>query len=59
MSKRWSEDDAWAWSRRTPWLRGCNFMGSDCANRTDQWQEEGFEEKLATADREPVRAWQY
>ena len=52
MSKRWTEDKVWAWSRRTPWLRGCNFMGSDCANRTDQWQEEGFEEKLATADRE-------
>ena len=52
MSGRWSEEKAWAWSRKTPWLRGCNFMGSDCANRVDQWQEEGFEERLATADRE-------
>lgn len=27
-------------------------MGSDCANRIDQWQEYGFEERLQTADRE-------
>ena len=27
-------------------------MGSDCANRIDQWQELGFEERLKTADRE-------
>ncbi len=52
MGKRWSEEKAWEWSRRMPWLRGCNFMSSDCVNRVDQWQEEGFEERLATADRE-------
>ena len=27
-------------------------MGSDCANRIDQWQEYKFEERLAVADRE-------
>ena len=27
-------------------------MSSDCANRIDQWQELGFEDRLATADRE-------
>ena len=27
-------------------------MSSDCANRIDQWQEEGFEERLKTADEE-------
>jgi hypothetical protein len=27
-------------------------MGSDCANRIDQWQGYGFEEKLATAEKE-------
>ena len=27
-------------------------MSSDCANRIDQWQEYGFEERLRTADAE-------
>ncbi len=52
MSGRWSEKQAWEWYETMPWLRGCNFMGSDCANRVDQWQELGFEERLKTADKE-------
>ena len=52
MSGRWSKKQAWEWYDSMPWLRGCNFMGSDCANRIDQWQELGFEERLKTADRE-------
>lgn len=48
----WSKEKAWEWYNARPWLRGCNFMGSDCANRIDQWQELGFEQRLATADRE-------
>ncbi len=52
MERRWSKERAWAWYEANPWLRGCNFMGSDCANRIDQWQAEGFEERLATADAE-------
>ncbi len=48
----WSMEKAWAWYDAHPWLRGCNFMGSDCANRIDQWQELGFEQRLETADRE-------
>ncbi len=49
---RWSTEKAWQWYNSHTWLRGCNFMGSDCANRIDQWQDYGFEERLATADRE-------
>lgn len=49
---RWSKEKAWEWYNSRPWIRGCNYMGSDCANRIDQWQEYGFEEKLKTADRE-------
>jgi hypothetical protein len=52
MTERWSADRAWDWYNHQPWLRGCNFMGSDCCNRIDQWQELGFEERLVTADRE-------
>lgn len=49
---RWSKEKAWQWYRAYPWIRGCNYMGSDCANRIDQWQEYGCEEKLATAEKE-------
>ena len=52
MAARWSKEKAWEWYNSRPWIRGCNYMGSDCANRIDQWQEYGFEEKLKTADRE-------
>ena len=49
---RWSKDRIWQWYNSRPWLRGCNYMSADCANRVDQWQEYGFEEKLKTADKE-------
>ena len=52
MGERWSKERAWAWYNARPWLRGCNFMSSDCANRIDQWQEYGFEERLKTTDEE-------
>lgn len=52
MNGRWSKEKVWNWYNRRNWLRGCNFMSSDCANRIDQWQELGFEERLATADEE-------
>ena len=52
MSGVWSKEKAWKWYNEHNWIRGCNFMGSDCANRIDQWQELGFEERLQTADEE-------
>lgn len=52
MMWKWSKERVWDWYNREPWVRGCNFMGSDCANRIDQWQEMGFEKRLETADRE-------
>lgn len=48
----WSKEKIWDWYGSRPWIRGCNFMSSDCANRIDQWQEYGFEKRLETADRE-------
>ena len=52
MKGQWSRERAWDWYDRHPWFRGCNFMGSDCANRIDQWQALGFEERMVTAERE-------
>ena len=52
MAEKWSEEKAWSWYNERPWIRGCNFMGSDCANRIDQWQEYDFDQKLETAKTE-------
>lgn len=52
MMSKWTSEQAWQWYRSYPWLRGCNYIGSDCANRRDQWQSYGAEAHLATADRE-------
>ena len=52
MKERWSAEQAWEWYNARPWMRGCNYMSADCANRIDQWQSLGFEERLETTDRE-------
>ncbi|MBQ2705089.1 MAG: cellulase family glycosylhydrolase [Clostridia bacterium] len=52
MNNVWTKEKAWEWYNSRPWMRGCNFMGSDCANRIDQWQSYGFEERLETARKE-------
>ena len=49
---RWSKEKAWAWYNNRPWFRGCNYMSADCANRVDQWQELGFEERFNTTKEE-------
>jgi len=33
-------------------MRGCNYMSADCANRVDQWQSYGFEERFKTTESE-------
>lgn len=52
MKNTWSKEKAWEWYDSRPWLRGCNYLQSDCVNFTEQWQEMDCEEKLETADRE-------
>ena len=49
---RWSKEKAWEWYLSRPWMRGCNYMSADCANRIDQWQALGFEQRLETTERE-------
>ena len=49
---RWSKERIWDWYNARPWIRGCNYMSADCANRIDQWQQLGFEERLATTEEE-------
>ena len=52
MNGQWTKEQAWSWYNSKPWIRGCNFMSSDCANRIDEWQEFGFEDRFATTARE-------
>ena len=48
----WPKEKAWEWYRAQPWMRGCNYMPASCANRVDQWQELGCEERFAEMERE-------
>ncbi len=52
MKNRWTSERAWEWYNARPWIRGCNYMPSDCANRIDMWQTYQFEVHFATAERE-------
>lgn len=49
---RWSKERIWDWYNERPWMRGCNYMSADCANRVDQWQALGFEERFKTTEEE-------
>ncbi|MBR5295602.1 MAG: cellulase family glycosylhydrolase [Clostridia bacterium] len=49
---RWTKERIWDWYNARAWFRGCNYMSADCANRVDQWQELGFEERFQTTERE-------
>lgn len=52
MKRQWTKEEAFAWYHSHGWLRGCNFIGSDCANRRDMWQKYQSKEHLETAGRE-------
>ncbi len=48
----WPKEKAWAWYNAQPWIRGCNYMPASAANRVDQWQQLGKEERFAEVARE-------
>lgn len=49
---QWSKEKIHQWYDARPWMRGCNYMSADCANRVDQWQSHGFEERFETTKAE-------
>ena len=49
---RWTKEKAWEWYDRQPWMRGCNYMPASAANRVDQWQALGSEERFEEVERE-------
>ena len=48
----WTKEKAWEWYNAQPWIRGCNYMPASAANRVDQWQSLGAEERFAEVERE-------
>ena len=48
----WTKEQAWGWYDKQPWIRGCNYMPASAANRVDQWQALGSEERFAEVERE-------
>ncbi len=50
LNKRWTLEQAQAWSEEHGWLRGCNFNPSTAINQLETWQAETFDP--ATIDRE-------
>ena len=48
----WTKEKAWEWYNAQPWMRGCNYMPASAANRVDQWQEMGSEERFAEMETE-------
>ena len=49
---KWSEEKVWDWYDRVGWLRGCNFMPSNCANRIDMYQNYDWEDHYKCAEEE-------
>ena len=52
MKQKWTAEQANEWYRKQGWLRGCNFIGSDCCSRIDMWQSYGRKGHMETARRE-------
>ena len=43
---RWTEEKAWEWYDKQPWLVGTNFITSSAINQLEFWQEETFDSEL-------------
>ncbi len=50
--EKWSEKRVWDWYDKIGWLRGCNYMPANCANRIDMWQSLHFDEHIQCAEEE-------
>jgi hypothetical protein len=44
--ERWTEEKAWEWFDKQPWLVGTNFISSSAINQLEFWQEETFDPEL-------------
>jgi hypothetical protein len=44
--ERWTEEKAWEWFDKQPWLVETNFISSSAINQLEFWQEETFDPEL-------------
>ena len=42
LPKRWSEEQAWQWYNKRPWIVGFNFVTSTAVNDLEMWQADTF-----------------
>ena len=56
--EKWSKEKAWEWYNSRPWMRGFNFVPSDCSGWVEMWQEYNHAEKVETIRRELALAKQ-
>lgn len=47
---RWTKEKAWAWSERTGWHSGCNYIPATAINQIEMWQASTFDPE--TIDKE-------
>ncbi len=55
---KWSNKKAWEWYNNRPWIRGFNFVPSDCSGWIEMWQEYDHSTKVETIKRELALAHQ-
>lgn len=53
---QWSKARAKAWQESMPWIRGFNYLPSNCTTQWEMWQEYGFEDRLAVMEDEMALA---
>ena len=56
--EKWSNEKAWEWYNSRPWMRGFNFVPSDCSGWVELWQEYNHSAKVETIRRELALARQ-
>lgn len=49
---QWSKERAWEWHNARPWVRGFNYLPSNCTFQYEMWQEYGFEERMQVMEKE-------
>ena len=42
---RWTENQAWTWYKKQPWLVGCNYAPAYAINQLEMWQADTFDPK--------------
>lgn len=49
---QWTKERAWEWHNSRAWVRGFNYLPSNCTMQFELWQDCMFEERMAVMDRE-------